>query len=160
MSNYIFNENQKFNKVIIWVIMIISISLLLLASILPFVENKSSNAFWVTLLVIAGVIALLSSIRMQIRIDQHKLMFRYKPFINSWKIYSFNDIEEIKIIKYNSLREFGGWGIRYNFDYWLYNTGGKYGIKVKTGNKKFILGTYQPDEAFKAIVQHKSSKKI
>lgn len=157
MGNYVFTETQKFNKTIIWAIMIISLSLLFLVPILPFVGNKITNGIWASLLVLTGVITLLASVRLQIRIDRTKLMFRYIPFINSWKTYSFDEIQEIKLIKYNSLREFGGWGIRYNFDSWLYNTGGRYGIKVIVGNKKFILGTYKPDEASKAIEQFKST---
>ncbi len=92
--------------------------------------------------------------------DHHKLMFRYIPFINSWRKYSFDEIQEMKLIKYSSLREFGGWGIRYNFDYWLYNTGGRYGFKVKAGKKKFILGTYKPEEAEKAISQYRNFKEL
>lgn len=159
MANYVFTENQKFNRTFIWVIMIVSLSLLFLVPILPLVGNKITSGIWASLLVIAGVIILLASVRMQIRIEKDKLMFRYIPFVNSWKTYSFEDIQEIKLIKYNSLREFGGWGIRYNFDSWLYNTGGRYGIRVKTGKKKFILGTYKPEEAAKAIEQFKSKKK-
>jgi len=158
MSNYVFNENQKFNKIIIWVIMIISLSLVLLIPFLSLVEKNITNGIWASLIGVAGVITLLASIKMQIRIDRNKLMFRYIPFINSWKTYSFDEIQEIKLIKYNSLREFGGWGIRYNFDSWLYNTGGRYGIKVKVGQKKFILGTYKPDEASKVIEQFESFK--
>lgn len=158
MANYVFTENQRFNKTFIWVIMIVSLSLLLLVPLLPFVEKNITNGIWASLIVVGGVITLLASIKMQTRIDRDKLMFRYIPTVNSWKTYSFNEIQEIKLIKYNSLKEFGGWGIRYNFDSWLYNTGGRYGIKVKVGKKKFILGTYKPDEASKVIEQFKSFK--
>ncbi|KEO74341.1 hypothetical protein [Anditalea andensis] len=158
MADYIFNENQKFKKVFIWVIMIFSLSIFLLAPLVSFFGNRISNGIWVFVLVLCAVIILISSIRMQVRIDHNKLMFRYIPFINTWKTYSTDEIQDIKIIKYHSLREFGGWGIRYNFDSWLYNTGGRYGIKVISGNKKFILGTYKPDEASKAIEQFKSIK--
>jgi len=158
VAERIFQENQKFRKVYIWLIMIISILLLLATSILPFIDNINSKGIWLVLIFIIGTVALLASIKMQIRIDHNKLMFRYIPFINTWKAYSFHEIQEMKLIKYNSLMQFGGWGIRYNFDSWLYNTGGKYGIKVRVGKKKFILGTYKPEEAEMAIIQYRNYK--
>lgn len=158
MAGIIFKENQKIKKVYIWLVTVISILLLLATSILPFIENIDSKGIWLTLIVIIGTFALLASIKMQIRIDQKKLMFRYIPFINTWKTYSFHEIQEMKLIKYNSLLQYGGWGIRYNFDSWLYNTGGNYGIKVKVGKKKFILGTYKPEEAEIAISQYRTYK--
>lgn len=154
----IFKESQKIKNTYIWVILVISLILLSISIILPFLNTIHTKGIWLAVIIIIATIAILASIKMQIRIDQNKLMFRYIPFINGWREYSFDEIQDMKLIKYSSLRQFGGWGIRYNFDSWLYNTGGKYGIKVKVGKKKFILGTYKPEEAEEAISQYRNFK--
>jgi hypothetical protein len=59
----------------------------------------------------------------------------------------------MELIEYNGLWEYGGWGIKWNGDSWSYTTGGKWGILVKTQDKKFLIGTQKPEEAKQAIAQ-------
>lgn len=160
MSNYIFKESQRFNQLLIWILVgSIILFIIGLGLLLP---DKSAG--WadkiIPLIILGAVILFLFSLRLEIRIDGKSLQYKYSPIINKWRKYKFEDIEEIELRKYNSLWEFGGWGIRYNFflGYWLYNTGGKYGLLISTKKKKFMLGTYMPEEAQKAIEQFKEFK--
>jgi hypothetical protein len=59
----------------------------------------------------------------------------------------------MELIQYDGLFEYRGWGIKWNGDSWSYTTGGKWGILVKTKNKKFLLGTQNPEGAKQAIAQ-------
>ncbi|SMD43262.1 hypothetical protein SAMN00777080_1847 [Aquiflexum balticum DSM 16537] len=158
MADYILKESQRFNQVLIW-IPVVSVTLILLglSFLLP---DKSVDWFdlFITFLILGSAVLFLLSFRLEIRIDGKSLQYKYSPIINNWRKYGFEDIEQIEIMKYNSLLEFGGWGIRYNFDHWLYNTGGKYGLLITTKNKKFMLGTHKPEEAQKAIEQFRKFK--
>jgi hypothetical protein len=107
--------------------------------------------------ILALVNILLFKMELKTRIDQDSLSFRYFPFIKERK-YRFEEIDSMDLIEYNGLLEYGGWGIKWNFDSWSYTTGGKHGILVKTKKKKFLLGTQKPAEAQKAIDQFNEFK--
>lgn len=158
MADYIFKESQRFNQLLIWIpigsvtLFIIGLGLLLPDNSVGWVDKV------VPFLILGAVIMFLFSLRLDIRIDSNSLQYKYPPLINNWRKYKFEDMEQIELRKYNSFLEFGGWGIRYNFDYWLYTTGGKFGLLISTKNKKFMLGTHKPEEAQKAIEQFRKFK--
>ncbi|MCH6201072.1 hypothetical protein MMU07_15910 [Aquiflexum sp. LQ15W] len=148
MKDYSFKETQKFNQLWIW------IPLVLIAGIVFFSPYGLEEVKYIDLLIPMGIIglvfALFLSMVLKTTIDTNSLAFSYFPFIRKRK-YNFKEIESMELKKYNSPWEYGGWGIRYNFDSWAYNTGGKFGILVKTKDKKFLLGTHKPEEAKIAI---------
>ncbi|TVP43717.1 MAG: hypothetical protein EA341_17590 [Mongoliibacter sp.] len=158
MGNYVFKENQKFNRFWLWIpvgtvtLLVIGLGLLALEKPVSWTDKI------IPILILGAVLLFFLSIRIEIRIDGNSLQYKYPPIINNWRKYRFEDMEQIEIKKYKSFWEFGGWGIRYNFDYWLYNTGGKYGLLVTTKKKKFMLGTYKPQEAQIAIDQFREFK--
>lgn len=158
MAQYVFKETQKFTQ--IWILAI----LLLVNSItvwgMFFTNPPKPTEGWenvVAITILLLVNGLLLSLTLKTRITSTSLSFSFFPFIQERK-YSFGEIESMELIEYNSLLKYGGWGIRYNFDSWAYNTGGKFGIMVTTKSKKFLLGTHKPEEAEKAITHFLETK--
>ncbi|MDP2043445.1 MAG: hypothetical protein Q8S14_08140 [Algoriphagus sp.] len=158
MAAYIFKETQQFRQVWIWAILLGATGLSIWAL---FWGNptKPSNGWEkaLPLLILFLVNGLFLSLKLIIKIDQNTLRFSYFPFVSEKK-YKFDDIISMELIEYNSLFNYGGWGIRYNFDSWAYNVRGNHGIKVKTLKRKFLLGTQKPEEARRAIEQFKKYK--
>ena len=84
------------------------------------------------------------------------LYYRYVPFINK-----FRKIEAIQILfcesrVYKPLRDFGGWGIRYNMKTRTscYNVRGNMGVYLELANgKKLLLGSQKPHDLLHAINQ-------
>ena len=64
----------------------------------------------------------------------------------------------MELVEYNGLWEYGGWGIKWNGDTWSYTIGGKWGVMVKTADKKFLLGTQKPEEVRQVIAEFKAFK--
>jgi hypothetical protein len=155
MATYIFKETQRFSKLWIWVLLAFSAGIVLLSVFNPIESNI--NDIWIPLGIIGFVFLLFLSLSLKTRIDSTSLSFSYFPFIGERK-YSFQDIVAMELKEYNSLWEYGGWGIRYNFEYWVYNTGGRFGIIVKTKDKKFLIGTHKPEEAKKALAMFEEYK--
>jgi len=151
MRNYTFKETQKFNQLWIWMLLVFVIGITVYSS---FYLSPSDPSFELEKLIPFGIVSLVIllfiSLKLETRIDSDSSVFSYFPLIRKRK-YDFNKIESMEFIVYNSLWEYGGWGIRINFDSWSYNTGGKFGIMVKTKDKKFLIGTHKPEEAKKAI---------
>lgn len=158
MSHYVFKETQRFNQVWIWAILIGVTAISGWAMF--FTESPKPTEGWekaIPLGILVFVFALFLNLKLKIRIDSESLRFSYYPIIRERK-YRFEDIESMDLIEYNGLLQYGGWGIKWNLDSWSYTTGGKHGILVKTGNKKFLLGTHKPEEARKALEQFANFK--
>jgi hypothetical protein len=158
MAAFVFKETQKFTQIWIWAIILLVDGISVWAL---FFENPTKpTQAWENLAPLAILLlvnALFLSLTLKTQINSTSLSFSFFPFIQERK-YSFGEIESMELVEYNSLLKYGGWGIRYNFDSWAYNTGGKFGIMVKTKSKKFLLGTHKPEEAQKAIEQFLATK--
>lgn len=152
MGRTIFKETQKFKDPWIW--LTIFLTALLTVWILANTALHDDLYDWKgavgLIAVIISAAVLLHLMELDVKINEQHLSFRYFPFVAEKK-YSLEDIESLTLIRYNSLLKFGGWGIRYNFRYWVYNTGGNHGVMVKTKKKQFLLGTQQPEAAAKAV---------
>jgi hypothetical protein len=156
MANFIFQETQRFRQFWIWTILIL-VSGIVVGSTIFSSKEKLDWALAIPLGIIGLVSVLLFKLELKTRIDQDSLCFSYYPFIKEKK-YSFNDLASLEVIEYNGLLEYGGWGIKWNGNSWSYTTSGKYGILVKTSNKKILLGTQKPREAKAAVAQFNEFK--
>ena len=154
MAKYVFKETQRFNQPWIWGILI----LVSLITLYGMISQPIDGWEAVIPIIILGLVILLFAImQLKTRIDESGLTFSFSPFIGQ-RNYSNEQIENLELIEYNSLLKFGGWGIRYNFDMWAYNVGGKHGLIVTLKNKKFLIGTQKPEEMKKAIEQFNELK--
>lgn len=151
MANFIFQETQRIRQLWIWGILIV-VAAITLSSII-FLKLTGSTVGWDSLIPVAiliSVFTLFSTLELKTRIDQNSLSFSYFPFIKERK-FSFEAIVSLELIEYNGFWEYGGWGIKWNGDSWSYTSGGKHGFLVKTAEKKFLLGTQNPEDAQKVI---------
>ena len=104
-----------------------------------------------------GMIWLLSVIRLELRIADHQISFRFPPFINKTRSYRIADLEECKIVE----RRFITTGIGLRFDpvskATIYSTGSRHFLSLKPqGKKLFMLSTKKPEEVQKAIEASKN----
>ena len=158
MTKVIFQETQRFRQIWIWAL-ILGISGFSVSSLF-LLEDKDPLSF-VDLAFPIGMILLLNvlflSFTLSTRIEADSLSYRFFPFTR-WRTFRFEEIEALDLIEYNGLWEYGGWGIKWNGDTWSYTTGGKWGIIIKTTNKKFLLGTQKPEEVRQVINEFKARK--
>lgn len=155
MTNLIFKETQRFTQLWIWMLLVI-VAVIVLISIINLEDLDLSDKL-IPIGIVGLVLVLFLLLTLKTTIDSKSLSFSYFPFIRKRK-YNFKEIESIELIEYNSLWEYGGWGLRYNFDSWAYNTGGRFGFMVKAKDKKFLLGTHKPEEAQKAVAMFEAYK--
>ena len=158
MTKVIFQETQRFRQIWIWAL-ILGISGFSVSSLF-LLKDKDPLSF-VDLAFPIGMILLLNvlflSFTLSTRIEADSLSYRFFPFTR-WRTFRFEEIEALHLIEYNGLWEYGGWGIKWNGDTWSYTTGGKWGIIIKTTNKKFLLGTQKPEEVREVIDRFKAFK--
>ena len=158
MKSLIFQETQRFRQIWIWAL-ILGISGFSISSLF-LLEDKAPLTF-VDLAFPLGMILLLNilflSFTLSTRIEADSLSYRFFPFTR-WRTFRFEEIENLELVEYNGLWEYGGWGIKWNGDTWSYTTGGKWGILVKTADKKFLLGTQQPEQVKQVIAEFNTYK--
>lgn len=154
MANYIFKESQRFTQWWIWIVLISVLGIVIFGFI------AESSSLWdgvfglgITFL----VIALFLRMELKTRIDAGGLTFSFFPFIRK-RHFAIREIEKLELIEYNSLLRFGGWGIRYNFDMWAYNVGGRHGLIVQLKHRRFLIGTRKPQEMQQVIDQYNELK--
>ena len=158
MTQVIFQETQRSRQIWIWAL-ILGISGFSISSLF-LLEDKAPLSF-VDLAFPIGMILLLNvlflSFTLSTRIEADSLSYRFFPFTR-WRTFRFEEIENLELVEYNGLWEYGGWGIKWNGDTWSYTTSGMWGIIVKTTNKKFLLGTQKPEEVRQVIDRFKAFK--
>lgn len=157
----VFTEDQRFNQ---WWLLVL---LALVAGIILKAVYEETNGFkeaenplFILVMIFAGLIpiVLLLGIQLKTRIDQNGIRVKFYPFGFTKKHFAWNEMKECYVTKYSPLREYGGWGIRGLGKKRAYNISGNIGIQIVTvNNKKFLIGTRQP-EAVKAVLATYESK--
>lgn len=91
-------------------------------------------------------------LKLETRIDEHGISMTYRPVFK--RQYAWKDIERTEIVNYG----FVGYGFRWWPKHgWIYNIGGKMGLKIylKSG-KHFIIGT-QKEQELKSFMEKEST---
>lgn len=98
------------------------------------------------------LIFLLYRAKLETRISEEGIFFRWTPFIRQFRQYRWDDIEKVDIFKYG----FAGYGWRLTPYGTLFSAGGNTGLRIffKSG-KKVILGTQKPEELTRFLRQMK-----
>jgi hypothetical protein len=112
----------------------------------PWGINPASNV--VLIIINIGFLLLfifLFSIKLEIEITHTGIHFRIFPFHFRKRFIAWNDMESLKVVRYDAIKEYLGWGIRYAPKKgWCYTISGTWGIRIKKKDGKCILiGTHR-----------------
>lgn len=93
----------------------------------------------------------LSRIKLRTRITDTGIYYRFSPFHSKEKQIEWHELKDAYIRQYNSLHEYGGWGIRYGSKKTgrALNTSGSSnrGLQLQFNDGNLLLiGTKRPDE--------------
>lgn len=152
----VFIEEQRFKK---WFLLPL-LAIPFLGILIPFLMKKEkdlmadSETFWgitITLLIILAVIIFIVSIHLKTKIDEQGIHYQFFPIHFSEKFISWIDIDKCYLKKYNSIRDFGGYGYRIKpfgrNKGKAINVGGKHGIQLELENgKQLLIGTQKQQE--------------
>ena len=97
------------------------------------------------------VLYLFSITHLEVRVYPSGLYMRYFPFHIKYRYIPWDTIDEVVGKKYSPIGEYGGWGIRWNFNSWAYTVRGNYCIELRKGKKKVVIGTQKLAELLNAM---------
>lgn len=87
------------------------------------------------------ILALLFIASLTVTIDADKITVQFFPFHLKPVEYAIEDISEIRIVKYNPLGQFGGWGIRFNMSREkIFSVSGNKALYLVVNGKKRYIG--------------------
>lgn len=161
MQTELFIERQRFSQLWIW-FFIIAISLFFIYGLvqqlimgIPFGNNPASDwGLTVLSLVFAfGFPLVFWNVKLITVVKSDGIYFKYFPFLPVFQIIPWGKIISYELQTYYPIREFGGWGIRFNKLTVAYTVKGDQGllIEIEGKKRKTLLGTQKKDELKKAI---------
>jgi len=152
----LFSERQQFRQWWIW-LRLLGINGFFLFGVFQqvfggrqFSDRPISNAGLLFSLGLSLLLtALFFNLRLETQIKKEGIYFRFFPFHLSFKEYPWDKISKLFVRQYNSIGEYGGWGLRLGLfgKGKAYNVSGNKGLQIVfTDNKKLLIGTKKPDE--------------
>lgn len=167
MTTHIYTEHQKFRQLWLWILVLFSgmmpVTIFGIGLYIqlykgqafgnnPMSDNGLITAFALTLLLVIALFALFAFCTLTVRIDKYAIRVRFVPFIIREKTIKWTEVASWEVVKYNAIREYGGWGLRVNRKGKAYNVTGNMGLRLQLRNgKELLIGTSQ-SEALKAFL--------
>jgi len=142
MKKLEFKEIQRIDS--IWPLSILAISLMI-NWVLYFISGHREIHFFYVSMVSVGILCIFfMSLRLQTKINQFGIQFKFFPFHFKWTSIEWSEIKKSELRTYSALKEFGGWGLRFNSSGKAYIVNGKHGLQLTLRNgKKILIGTNQ-----------------
>lgn len=136
---------------VMYLILMLEIPALILVSVVVLAGESSDKTEGVTALIavfsiMAVVMVLIFKIKLETRIDEKGIQYKYFPFVK-WRLIEKRKIRKAKVVSFSPLTDHGGWGIKGNKTTKAYTVIGDTGLSIDVGEKKKILiGTQKPKE--------------
>ena len=155
----LYSEMQVFRQWWLWVIILVSTTILLYVII---GQINEGNLSLVIVFCILGVGFPLFMYKLQLKteVTEKGIHIRFFPFHWKWIFFKFDDIELTYAITYNPLMDYGGWGIRYGFKDRgkAYNVSGNQGVLIKfKRGKDVLIGSSNHDKLSQIINERVSA---
>jgi hypothetical protein len=151
MYGRIFKEEQTYKGTwVMYLILMLEIPTLILVGVVVFnTESEKQEgmiALGAVICIMVLAMTLIFNIKLETRIDQLGIHYKYFPFIK-WRMIEKSRILEARVHSFSPISDHGGWGIKGNKSTKAYTILGDSGLEIDLGEKKKILiGTQKPKE--------------
>ncbi|OOG73308.1 hypothetical protein [Algoriphagus sp. A40] len=151
MYGRIFKEEQTYKGTwVMYLVLMLEIPTLVIVSVVILSSESDKQEGTLALLAIfvimTLIMGLLFNIKLETRIDEKGVHYKYFPFIK-WRLIEKSQIREAQVKTFDPLSDHGGWGIKGNRTTKAYTVMGDSGLFINLGEKKKVLiGTQKPKE--------------
>ncbi len=160
----IYSESLTMRKMV-WILLPVFLAVLLLPAAgltMAEIQSKWAQDFWnmiAPVIILLSVFLLLWNVRLNWSISKTEFSFTFFPFVLKKRTYSMEEVNDIQIMKINSLKEFGGWGLRRGKLGKAYTTSGNCILHVKLKHGSPInVSVMRPEQAREFLQQLKGIK--
>jgi hypothetical protein len=148
-----YEEVQKADS--IWALSILALTVVFNWYIYFVNHYDNLQFFYTSMLSVSLICSVLTILNLRTFIDNEGVHYRLFPFQWDYRIIRKQDIVRCKIITYNPLKEYGGWGLRYTSKGKAFTIKGNKGLMIYLSEKKkpILIGTCDP-ERLKTFLEH------
>jgi hypothetical protein len=87
------------------------------------------------------------SLKLQVIVDVDAISYRFFPVQWKYRKIKIDNIESIKVVDYDPIADYGGWGIRFGRNGRAYTVKGNHGMYIRqVGKGPILIGTSRPGE--------------
>lgn len=165
VDDVLFEESQRFNQIWVWLILLTISGFTFFALIWQVFlgnmvgTNPAPNVLIVLLWTIFGVgfPTLFASFVLRTKVYPGIIAVRFHPIHRKDIEIPISELRKVSKLKFNPIREYGGWGIRYGFQGKAYIVSGNRGVKLYFKSEKpLLIGSKRSIEFHQAIKQQLS----
>lgn len=147
----LFNEEIKIRKTWVGGLVLTSIlisTIVIVVSLFAGKENNNSTLFIVGITIVEGSLFLLFiTAKLKVNIDLVGIGYQWFPLMLRPKSINWDLVEYAWVRKSNSLKEYGGWGIKGTRKNRAINVSGNTGLQiVLSDERRIFIETQNPDE--------------
>ena len=150
MDGAIFTEIQTFHQN---PVVRVAVPLVVLGAVAAATASAAIASAGPMIAVLALVILVMMSLlfmSLRTRVTEQELGFEMFPLIR--RRLPIAAIDEVEAVRYNPIRNGGGWGVRMSFRYGLVvSVSGNRGVRIVAGRKRYLIGSRRPEELAAAI---------
>ena len=158
-SGVIFSEKQRFLQKWVWILVVLMLIGVWVMSILWFGSDDKQHSLSSDIIVIVswvlvgvGIPVLFLTMKLETEVRADALYVRFFPFHLQPRKFTWPDISKSEARRYDPLREYGGWGIRWGRGGRAYNVSGDRGLQlVLKDGKRWLIGSQKADELAAAV---------
>ena len=163
----LFRETQRFVQLWVWVLVVALLIGCWVMGLMWFVFDRAEDPSLVEDVIVGvswvlaglGIPLLFLVMRLETEVRPDGLYVRYFPFHLQFKRFAWADIRESGARRYDPLREYGGWGIRWGRGGRAYNVSGDRGLQlVLKDGKRWLIGSQEADELAAAVARAMGGK--
>lgn len=143
-----FVEKQNFLKR--WWLMMLPVLAVSLVSVAGNYKSTAALAgIGIPIIVLAFVFLLFVLLTLHTRIDEKAISIRFAPFHRKDRLIKWSDVKTARVLKYDPLFEYGGWGFRKGWTKrkQAYNVSGRTGLELELNDGRTVMiGTVKKEE--------------
>jgi hypothetical protein len=156
-----FREVQRFGQLWVWLLVGLVAGVAWYGAIVqliykkPFGDNPAPDSLMVIIWAVFGIgfPALFYSIRLVTEVRSDGVHVRFAPLHRSFQFFSRDTITKCEAVTYRPLRDYGGYGIRYNAQGKAYNVSGNRGVRLSLEEGKAVMIGSQKSEQLASAVR-------
>lgn len=158
MGASVFTEQQRFRVKVFWYVLIPAMILSYGVTLPGLWGDDWQGALMAVAIMTAIFVPIILGVLLGVlhtRIDQEGVHYKYAPFQRKYRTIKWTEMKRVYVKQYDAFGDYGGWGIRWGADGWLYNMQGNMGLMIhKTKGTDILLGTQKPEEMERIMLEH------
>ena len=146
-----YRERQKMDDMIVYIIL--AVMALANLFIYRFYQVTDLSFFYMSVLTLIFFLLVSTILQLSVKIAGEGISYRFFPFHWKEKIIKWDDIESVELMSFRPLRDYGGYGIRFNMGSKAYIIRGRKGLKIhrKNERKPWVIGISNEEKIKEAL---------